>query len=90
MTEKSQSWIYEITVLGDLDNGWKKWLNGFMDLENRTIFDHKKNTTTIQCHIVDQPALRGMLNKLWDINLFLVSVIGQPEDDLISYGGNNG
>jgi hypothetical protein len=64
---ESASAVYEIEVEGQLDQGWSDWLS---DLEV-TIGD---NTTTLAGPVTDQPALRGLLCKVWDMNLTLISV----------------
>lgn len=64
--------IYEITVMGALDSGWSDW---FQDLEISTkTLDYGMTLTTLIGPVNDQSALRGILNKLWDLNLTLVSV----------------
>ena len=64
--------VYEIIVMGALDSGWSDW---FQDLEvsAKTHVDGVIMTTLIG-PVNDQAALRGILNKLWDLNLTIVSV----------------
>lgn len=63
---------YQIIVQGRLDSDWSVWLNG---IEVRTeISENGVCTTTLSGVIKDQAALRGILNKLWDLNLELVAV----------------
>ena len=66
---------YEIKVLGVLDATWSD-LFAEMTL---TVEDEEKGAhlpiTTLTGPVADQAALRGMLNKLWDLNLTLMSVI---------------
>jgi hypothetical protein len=64
--------IYEIQVRGKLDKGWEEWLGGLS-----VAFKHdseKPDTTTLVGRVADQSALRGILCKLWDLNLTLISV----------------
>jgi len=64
--------IYEIKVLGELDEGWQNWFNG---LEVTLTHTSKQSpTTTMTGRVTDQAALRGMLCKLWDLNLTLISL----------------
>jgi len=64
--------MYEIKVLGELDQGWQQWFNGLaIDQANSP---GQQPTTTLLGHVTDQSALRGMLCKLWDLNLTLVSI----------------
>ena len=74
---------YEILILGKLDRRWTRWLGDAEiteDLENNNLFK-----TKIRCLDVDQVKLRGMLNKIWDLNLELIAVQKLPstsqEDD---------
>ncbi len=64
---------YEITVRGTLDAGWSDWFNGM----TITIVEGQDGMsfTILNGWVGDQAALRGMLNKLWDLNLTLLSVI---------------
>jgi hypothetical protein len=57
---------YEIKVKGSLDARWTAWF----DSTSVTPL----NGETIITGIVDQPKLRGILNKIWDLNLVLISV----------------
>lgn len=61
-----------ISFQGNLDDSWQSWFSGLrismgQDAQGKTV-------TTMSGEIVDQAALRGVLNKLWDLNLNLVSV----------------
>ena len=69
--DSDKRWIYYITVQGRLDQSWSHWFNG-MAIECQGV--DEAATTTLTGLVVDQPALRGLLNKLWDLNLTLVSV----------------
>src|SRR4051812_29664198 len=59
---------YEIRVEGHLGPRWAAWFDG-MSLTNES-----DGTTTIQGPVVDQAALHGLLGKLRDVGLPLVSV----------------
>ncbi|MBN1314838.1 MAG: hypothetical protein JXA42_05200 [Anaerolineales bacterium] len=64
--------FYQITIQGRLDSDWSDWLNGF---EVHTETDEKGACITIlDGSIKDQAALRGVLNKIWDLNLELVAI----------------
>ncbi|MBN1933280.1 MAG: hypothetical protein JW934_01375 [Anaerolineae bacterium] len=59
-------------VQGQLDRTWADWFDG-MTIE--VIHRPEGKTRTILSGVVaDQTALRGMLIKLWDLNLALLSV----------------
>ena len=67
--------IYTIIIEGYLREKWADWLNG-MVISIESLDDESKGTT-ITIQVPDQAALRGILNKLWDLNLTLLSVILQ-------------
>ena len=58
--------LYEITVLGTLDESWSDW---FGDMTITVEAD----VTTISGAVPDQTALRGILDRIWDLNLTLIS-----------------
>lgn len=58
---------YRIQVQGRLDENWSDWL------EEMTI-TYDSDVTTLTGPVADQAVLRGILNKLWDLNLTLLSV----------------
>jgi len=59
---------YEIRVKGHLEAGWLDWFEGpqIQNLEN--------GETSLIGLITDQLALRGVLDKLWDLGLTLLSL----------------
>ena len=64
--------IYEVQVQGELDQGWAEWFN---DLSATLSYaGEQPPTTTLMGPVADQSALRGLLCKLWDLNLTLISV----------------
>ena len=65
---------YEIRVEGVLDSRWGAWFDGL-----RVTSD---GTQTIICGLVtDQPALHGLLAKIRDLGLCLISVRQLRPDD---------
>jgi predicted RNA binding protein with dsRBD fold (UPF0201 family) len=63
---------YEIKIHEILQDKWMHWLK---DATIHIIdFDVNEAYTTISITVPDQAALRGILNKLWDLNSTLVSV----------------
>jgi hypothetical protein len=59
---------YEITVRGHLDRRWSEWFNG-MDIRNLP------DGETVLCGpVIDQAELHGLLIKIRDLGLQLVSV----------------
>lgn len=63
--------LYEIKIQGQLDQSWEAYFNDFTAVLTHT---DGLSTTTLVAPIVDQSALRGLLCKLWDLNLTLISV----------------
>lgn len=64
--------IYEIQVRGMLDESWQQWFNSEEFLFQSTK-DHS-TVTKLVVTVADQSALRGILGKLWDLNLTLISL----------------
>ncbi len=58
---------YEIRIKGHLANRWAAWLDG----ELSQVDD---GTTLVRAQVRDQAALHGLLNKLRDLGLPLISV----------------
>jgi hypothetical protein len=71
--------IYEIQVQGELDPDWEAWFDGLA--VTLTYASGQPLTTTLTGPVADQAALRGMLCKLWDLNLTLISVRRIEVDD---------
>lgn len=59
---------YEIRVKGVLDRHWSGW---FSDLE---VVPQPDGETSIRGPIADQAALHGILNRIFDLGLTLLSV----------------
>jgi hypothetical protein len=59
--------VYRIIVSGLLDDSWSDWLDGFT-------IKAEIDRTTITGVIADQVCLRGILERLWDLNFELISV----------------
>lgn len=59
--------VYQIKMQGKLDESWSGWFSGMA-------ITLVGDTTTLTGAVADQSALRGILTKLWDLNLDLISV----------------
>ena len=59
---------YEIRLAGQLDSRWATWFDGL------TLTHESDGTTLIRGPVVDQAALHGLLRKVRDLGLPLVSV----------------
>ena len=57
---------------GHLADGWSDWFEGL------SICNDPDSETTITGELADQAALFGVLNKIQDLNLILVSVNRTP------------
>jgi hypothetical protein len=68
---------YEICLKGHLDSRWAAWFDGL------SLTNSSDGTTIICGPVADQAALHGLLQKVRDLGLPLVSVIqvqpGQPD-----------
>jgi hypothetical protein len=78
--------IYEIKIKGLLDDHWQQWFEG-MTLKRQENVEAEQDFTLLLGRIVDQPALHGLLAKIRDLNLTLLSVreisasdLGDPEE----------
>lgn len=60
--------IYEIRIKGHLDDGWQDWLDGWI------MTREEDGTTLLSGPVPDQPALYGILRRVRDLGLPLVSV----------------
>jgi hypothetical protein len=65
--------IYQIRIKGRLDERWSEWFNGLA--VNVECEDGIRTVTSLTGFMADQPALRGILNRIWDLNLNLVSIV---------------
>jgi hypothetical protein len=63
---------YEIRLAGRLDSHWTAWFDGL------TVSFESDGTTVISGPISDQAALHGLLQRVRDLGLPLVSVIRIP------------
>jgi hypothetical protein len=67
---------YEIHLKGHLDNRWAAWFDGL------TLTTCSDGTTTIRGPVVDQSALHGLLQRVRDLGLPLISVTRVEPDQL--------
>jgi hypothetical protein len=66
--EHDESGRYEIRIKGHLDDRWAEWLEGLT-------FTHASDgTTLLEGLLLDQAALHGVLNKIRDLGLPIISV----------------
>jgi hypothetical protein len=69
---------YRIRVRGKLDDCWSEWFSGL-----RITVESESPPVTTLVGDIDQAALRGILNKIWDLSLVLISVnpVGESNDE---------
>jgi hypothetical protein len=65
--------MYEIKIQGSLEDHWSNWFEG-MTLKRIENGDTHQGCTILSGQIMDQPALHGLLAKIRDLNLTLISV----------------
>ncbi len=70
--EASDRQIYELQVRGWPSESWSDWFGG-MTIAAETV-DEGSVITALRGTFADQAALRGILTRLWDLNLTLLSV----------------
>ena len=75
MTTEHHTPRYEIRVGGRLPSRWAAW---FDDL---TVTAETDGTTAIRGPVADQAALHGLLARVRDVGLPLVSLARLPEED---------
>ena len=60
--------LYDIRVVGHLDTRWSEWFDGL------TITNLKSGVAVLSGDIVDQAELHGILTRIRNLNLSLLSV----------------
>jgi hypothetical protein len=64
----SQPQVYEIRLKGQIDKRWAAWFDGL------TVTNTEDDETVLVGPVIDQTALHGLLAKVRDLNLPLLSV----------------
>jgi hypothetical protein len=67
-TDPSQPVVYQIRIRGQLDSQWTGWFGGL------SITLEEDGDTLLTGPVIDQAALHGLLKKVRDLGLPLVSV----------------
>ena len=68
MEDHDEPQLYEIRLKGHLDDRWAEWFEGL------TITLEEDGNTLLSGPVVDQAALHGLLKKVRDLGMPLVSV----------------
>ena len=66
------AWLYEIRIEGRLQERWSEWFDGL------AIRSDRDEETILTGRLPDQAALYGVLSRIHDLNLILVSVVRLP------------
>lgn len=67
--QPDQPTVYEIKLCGQLDNQWSEWFGGaFIAIQD-------DGDTILTCTVSDQAALHGLLKKVRDLGIPLLSVM---------------
>ena len=72
--DSSKPGIYQIRIKGHLDSQWTDWFEGLM------ITRQENGDTLLTGIVIDQAALHGLLKKVRDLGLLLVSVCPLEHD----------
>jgi len=67
-TDSKQPMIYQIRIKSHLETQWTDWF------ENATIELTEDGDTILTCPVIDQAALHGLLKKVRDLGMPLLSV----------------
>jgi hypothetical protein len=71
--------IYRIRIQGQLDKQWTDWF------DEMTITPEEDGNTLLTGPVIDQAALHGLLKKIRDLGLTLISICPGRTDNLDSY-----
>jgi hypothetical protein len=69
---------YEIRIRGWIDRHWSAWFDGLTMRYEGT--ETHSPLTVLTGPVIDQAALRGILCRIWDLNLTLLSVVRVETD----------
>jgi hypothetical protein len=84
LTQIAEQHTYRILISGHIPAEWASWFNG---LELQILHATKLGAVTlIQGTISDQSQLRGILNRLWDLNLKLIAVYRMDQAQFLEEG----
>jgi hypothetical protein len=67
--QSTEDIVYEIRVTGHLDSRWAAWFDGLR------LTHEDDGTTSVRGRVVDQAALHGLLQRVRDVGLPLLSVV---------------
>ena len=80
--DHDEPWLYEIRLKGHLDDRWDAWFEGL------TLTRERNGETLLTGPVVDQAALHGVLRKVRDLGVPLLSLtrVRPDEADAVEKG----
>lgn len=66
-------WVYQIRFLGRLNPSWSGWFND-LNMACETEAGSGAPVITLTGPVADQAALRSLMNRIWDLNLTIISL----------------
>lgn len=78
---------YQITIEGDLDDKWQQWFGG-MEIVPEPGCEGLSHTRLVG-YVADQSALHGLLARIRDLNLTIISVTRLDQEDVTPEFGPN-
>lgn len=73
---------YEIRLRGHLDSSWRDWFDGF------TLTHGVDGSTTLTGPVTDQAALHGLLRRVGDLGLTLISLNTLADEPAALHSGS--
>lgn len=70
--------IYQLKVKGELDKSWSDWLGSFQVTSEKQ--EDGMVITTLTVDAADQSALFGILDRVRDLNILLISVTNNGQE----------
>ncbi len=67
LDKKDHGNMYRVRIEGALDRPITDWFGGI------TVIPQESGETLLEGQFVDQPALRGLLDQLWNLNFTILS-----------------
>jgi hypothetical protein len=67
--------VYHIRIRGQLDDSWREWLGDFEFIHVR------QEETILKGKITDQSELFGILNRIQNLGIELISIVPLEEDN---------
>lgn len=78
MRPNEKPMMYQIRFAGLLDERWRRWFEG-LDIS------HKANGETVITGAMDQAALHGILNRIRDLGMEMISVERSENPDELQH-----